>query len=70
MESGAPAAASAGGPAPGTSIPTSSTGAEAPSTDGDTLTDTGDLPIPVAPYAIVRQSRRYCFNKAAEDCRR
>lgn len=33
------------------------------------LTETADLPIPVAPYALVGRSRK-CFYYGYEDCRR
>lgn len=61
MEGGAPAAPATG----------DATGADV-AVDGsqDNLTGTEDLPMPVAPYALVRPSRRYCFQRAAEDCRR
>lgn len=36
----------------------------------ENLTGTEQFPLPVAPYAIAGYSRRYCFHKAAEDCRR
>jgi hypothetical protein len=67
MEGGAPAAPAGGdvaasGDATGTDVAVDGV--------GENLTGTEQIPLPVAPYAIARQSRRYCFNKAAEDCRR
>ena len=41
-------------------------------TDEGALTDTGDIPIPVAPYAVTgypRQRRRLCFDDAIRKCR-
>lgn len=41
-------------------------------TDEGTLTDTGDIPLPVAPYAVVgypRRHRRLCFDDAIRKCR-
>jgi hypothetical protein len=37
---------------------------------GEGLTGTEQIPIPIAPYAIARYSRRYCFQEFAENCRR
>jgi hypothetical protein len=67
MEGGATAAPAGNAAAVG-----DATGADV-AVDGsqDNLTGTEDLPLPVAPYALVSpRSRRYCFMKSAEDCRR
>ena len=64
MDGGAAATSSGVGTSVGTSAPGS------PSTESaDGLTDTTDLPIPVAPYALVGR-RRQCFYLGYEDCRR
>lgn len=67
MEGGAPAAPTGGdvaasGDAVGTDVAVDGV--------GENLTGTEQIPLPVAPYAIAGYSRRYCFHKAAEDCRR
>jgi hypothetical protein len=63
MEGGAPAAPSTG-VAPDGGSDSSSEGV------GEYLTSTESIPIPVAPYAMVRYSRRFCFNESAKNCRR
>lgn len=68
MEGGATAAPAGNGVA----AAGDATGADV-AVDGsqDNLTGTEDLPLPVAPYALVSpRYRRYCFMKSAEDCRR
>jgi len=70
MEGGAPAASSPASP--------SSTGADAANADAvvgtgteDGLTDTGDLPLPVAPYVLVApRQRRRCFYDGYDECRK
>jgi hypothetical protein len=37
---------------------------------GERLTGTEQIPLPVAPYAIARYSRKYCFQEFADKCRR
>lgn len=67
MEGGAPAAPSGGdvaasGDAVGTDVAVDGV--------GEHLTGTEQIPLPVAPYAIARYSRRYCFQEFADNCRR
>lgn len=67
MDGGAPAASSgvdvaASGDAVGTDVAADGV--------GENLTGTEQIPLPVAPYAIARYSRRHCFQEFAENCRR
>jgi len=69
-----------GAAAPSSSTASSSTGADAGTADavaganaGDGLTDTEDLPLPVAPYALVSgypRQRRRCFYDGYDECRK
>lgn len=67
-----------GGTAASSSASSSSTGADATNADAvvgagteDGLTDTGDLPLPVAPYVLaVPRRRRRCFFEGYEECRK
>lgn len=67
MEGGSPAAPSGGDAA--VSVDTAGTDVAVDGV-GEHLTGTEQIPLPVAPYAIARYSRRYCFQEFADKCRR
>jgi hypothetical protein len=68
MEGGA-AAPSGGGQSAVSSSTVSDSGTPADAGANGELTETADMPIPVAPYALVGRSRR-CLYMGYEDCRR